>query len=70
MFDATLPDCTTTNNHTSLFHEQQMIPRFLSNSLPGSASDLSAELSVPYEDISSAENGYQTLWRIPSLEEA
>jgi hypothetical protein len=50
--DATLPDCTTTNNHTSCFmnNDDNSFPGIWStqsDSLPGSASDLSAELSVP-----------------------
>ncbi|KAJ6720261.1 GATA TRANSCRIPTION FACTOR 8 [Salix viminalis] len=54
--DATLPDCTTTNNHASCFidNDDNSFPGIWStqpDSLPGSASALSAELSVPYEDI-------------------
>ncbi|KAL9388549.1 hypothetical protein Peur_017154 [Populus x canadensis] len=54
--DASLPDCTTTNNHASCFidNDDNSFPGIWStqsDSLPGSASDLSAELSVPYEDI-------------------
>ncbi|KAJ6350044.1 hypothetical protein OIU78_006266 [Salix suchowensis] len=54
--DATLPDCTTTNNHSSCFlsNDDNSFPGIWStqsDALPGSASDLSAELSVPYEDI-------------------
>ena len=50
--DATLPDCTTTNNHSSCFmnNDGNSFPGIWStqsDSLPGSASDLSAELSVP-----------------------
>ncbi|CAK7325459.1 unnamed protein product [Dovyalis caffra] len=54
--DASFPDCTTTNNHASCFfnNDDNSFPGIWStqsDSLPGSASDLSAELSVPYEDI-------------------
>ena len=50
--DASLPDCTTTNNHASCFidNDDNSFPGIWStqsDSLPGSASDLSAELSVP-----------------------